>query len=309
LLGAVVRVRLPEDRPETVLTWRELMLSTLMLAKRHALLRESALLGALLFAGFSAFWTTLVSTLFLLGAVGVTAKVLRDRVAEANRLQANAEARTEKAESDRVAAEGLTRKANEDLETATSQLTVASNQLTDANKRREEAQSKAAKAERDQKIAVAKTVEAVAQQATAEKMQRRATSERLLAYKERGRWVDLDAASVNEYLRERTGEDLTAKDFRTWHATVLAAAALAESIEPGDSKASRRRAVKAMLAEVSDFLGNTPAIARSSYVDPRVIDLYEDGVTIAAATRRRHRDPDRRQAALERAVRRMLAGA
>jgi len=96
----------------------------------------------------TAFWTTLVSTLFLLGAVGVTAKVLRDRVAEANRLQANAEARTEKAESDRVAAEGLTRKANEDLETATSQLTVASNQLTDANKRREEAQSKAAKAER-----------------------------------------------------------------------------------------------------------------------------------------------------------------
>ena len=138
---------------------------------------------------------------------------------------------------------------------------------------------------------------------------RRTGSERLLAFRDGSRWVDLDAATVNEYLRERTGEDLTAKDFRTWHATVLAAAALAESDEPGDSKASRRRAVKAMLAEVSDFLGNTPAIARSSYVDPRVIDLYEDGVTIAAATRRRHRDPDRRQAALERAVRRMLAGA
>jgi len=138
---------------------------------------------------------------------------------------------------------------------------------------------------------------------------RRTGSERLLAFRDGSRWVDLDAATVNEYLRERTGEDLTAKDFRTWHATVLAAAALAESNEPGDSKASRRRAVKAMLAEVSDFLGNTPAIARSSYVDPRVIDLYEDGVTIAAATRRRHRDPDRRQAALERAVRRMLAGA
>jgi DNA topoisomerase I len=86
-------------------------------------------------------------------------------------------------------------------------------------------------------------------------------------------------------LRERTGEDLTAKDFRTWHATVLAAAALAESDEPGTSKASRRRAVKAALAEVADFLGNSPAIARSSYVDPRVFDLYEDGVTIAAAGR------------------------
>jgi DNA topoisomerase IB len=143
-----------------------------------------------------------------------------------------------------------------------------------------------------------------------ESMRRRRTgSDRLLAFRDGRRWVDLDAGTVNEYLRERTLEDLTAKDFRTWHATVLAAAALAETDEPGDSKASRRRAVKAMLTEVSDFLGNTPAIARSSYVDPRVIDLYEDGVTIAAATRRRHRDPDRRQAALESAVRRMLAGA
>jgi DNA topoisomerase-1 len=136
---------------------------------------------------------------------------------------------------------------------------------------------------------------------------RRGASDRLLAFKEDRRWVELDAGTVNDYLRERTGEDLTAKDFRTWHATVLAAAALAESDEPGDSKASRRRAVKAALAEVGEFLGNSPAIARSSYVDPRVIDLYEDGVTIATAARRRHRNPDSRQAALERAVRRMLA--
>lgn len=60
LLGAVVRVRLPVDRPETVITWRELMVSTFELVKKHALLRESAFLGALLFGGFSAFWTTLV---------------------------------------------------------------------------------------------------------------------------------------------------------------------------------------------------------------------------------------------------------
>jgi DNA topoisomerase IB len=138
---------------------------------------------------------------------------------------------------------------------------------------------------------------------------RRDESERLLAYKDRGRWLELDAATVNDYLRERTGEDMTAKDFRTWHATVLAAAALAETDEPGDTKASRRRAVKAALVEVSDFLGNTPAIARSSYVDPRIIDHYEDGVTIAAATGRRYRDPDTRQVALERAVRRLLTAA
>jgi DNA topoisomerase I len=135
---------------------------------------------------------------------------------------------------------------------------------------------------------------------------RRDHSPRLLAYREGRRWVELDAATVNQYLRERTGEDLTAKDFRTWHATVLAAAALAETDEPGDTKASRKRAVKAAMVEVSEFLGNTPTIARSSYVDPRVLDLYEDGVTIAGAVGRGHRDPDARQAALERAVRRLL---
>lgn len=138
---------------------------------------------------------------------------------------------------------------------------------------------------------------------------RRDGSERLLAYRENRRWIELDAGTVNEYLRERTGEDLTAKDFRTWHATVLAAASLAESDEPGDTRASRQRAIKAAVAEVSEFLGNTPTIARSSYIDPRVIDLYEDGVTVSTAARRRYRDPDARQAALERAVRRMLTEA
>jgi DNA topoisomerase I len=138
---------------------------------------------------------------------------------------------------------------------------------------------------------------------------RRDGSDRLLAYKARRRWVDLDAATVNEYLRDRTGEELTAKDFRTWHATVLAAAALAESDEPGETRASRQRAIKSAVAEVAEFLGNSPTIARSSYIDPRVIDLYEDGVTISTAAGRRYRNVDTRQTALERAVRRMLADA
>ena len=60
----------------------------------------------------------------------------------------------------------------------------------------------------------------------------------------------------------RRGADMTAKDFRTWHATVLAAAALAESAEPGDTKASRKRAVRQAMVEVSEYLGNTPAIAK-----------------------------------------------
>ena len=130
---------------------------------------------------------------------------------------------------------------------------------------------------------------------------RRGGSERLLAYQESRRWLDLDSAAVNSYLGGLL-EDLTAKDFRTWHATVLAAAALAGSDEPGDTKTSRRRAIKAAVAEVADYLGNTPTIARNSYIDPRVIDLYENGTTIDRSILTRHRSPAGRQRALEKAV-------
>ena len=65
----------------------------------------------------------------------------------------------------------------------------------------------------------------------------------------------LDSARVNDYVREATGCEATAKDFRTWHATVLAAAALAETDEPGESKASRKRAVSGAMREVAEFLG------------------------------------------------------
>ena len=135
---------------------------------------------------------------------------------------------------------------------------------------------------------------------------RGAADDRLLAYKQTRRWVPLDAAQVNEYLREATGAEITAKDFRTWHATVLAAVALASSDEPGTTQASRKRAVATAMREVADYLGNTPAIARGSYVDPRVIDLYEDGVTIESTVRRAFDSTDAQQAAYERAVRRML---
>jgi DNA topoisomerase IB len=135
---------------------------------------------------------------------------------------------------------------------------------------------------------------------------RRGGGDRLLAYRLGRRWNPLDAATVNDYIREATGAEITAKDFRTWHATVLAAASLAESDEPGESKASRKRAIRNAMVEVSEYLGNTPTIARNSYVDPRVIDLYEDGTIIAAAVRRSYDSSDERQLALERAVLRML---
>jgi DNA topoisomerase IB len=88
---------------------------------------------------------------------------------------------------------------------------------------------------------------------------------------------------------------------------VIAAASLAASDEAGDTGASRRRAVKVAVQEVADYLGNTPTIAKSSYIDPRVLDLYENGTTIdREIRRRRYRSPDARQRALEKAVLEML---
>jgi DNA topoisomerase-1 len=135
---------------------------------------------------------------------------------------------------------------------------------------------------------------------------RRAADLRLLAYKNGSGWRSVVPELVNEYVRESTRLDATAKDFRTWHATVLAAAALAESSEPGETQASRKRAVAAAMKEVASFLGNSPTLARSSYVDPRVIQAYEEGRTISRATGRRYDGPDERQAALERATLRLL---
>lgn len=134
---------------------------------------------------------------------------------------------------------------------------------------------------------------------------RRGGSDRLLAYREGRRWADLDAALVNAYLAELFGGEVTAKDFRTWHATVHAAVALARSEEPGDTKASRRRAVKAAVEEVAAYLGNTPTIAKNSYINPRVLDLYDSGTVLQLTTRTR--TPEQEQAYVERAVRRLLS--
>jgi DNA topoisomerase I len=141
-----------------------------------------------------------------------------------------------------------------------------------------------------------------------EVMRRRRSREdpSLLAYMNGRAWRSMVPEIVNEYVREVTGLEATAKDFRTWHATVLAAAALAETDEPGDTQASRKRAVAGAMREVGEFLGNTAALARSAYVDPRVIEAYEQGRTIRRATRRRYDSPDERQAALERATLRLI---
>jgi DNA topoisomerase-1 len=137
---------------------------------------------------------------------------------------------------------------------------------------------------------------------------RRGQDPRLLAYRNGRSWRSILPDLVNEYVRESTGLEATAKDFRTWHATVLAAAALAETPEHGQTKASRKRAVVGAMKEVSEFLGNTPTLARSAYVDPRVVEAYESGRTISATTRRQFDTPDERQAALERATLRLIKG-
>ncbi len=111
---------------------------------------------------------------------------------------------------------------------------------------------------------------------------RRGGGPELLAYKDRGRWRDVRSSDINAYLKELTGDDFSAKDFRTWNATVLAAMALAVSAE-ASSPTARKRAVTRALKEVAHYLGNTPAVARSSYVDPRVVDRYLAGDTMVAA--------------------------
>lgn len=109
---------------------------------------------------------------------------------------------------------------------------------------------------------------------------RRGGGDELLAYRMGKRWVDVRSADINVYLKQVSGGDYSAKDFRTWHATVLAAQALAVSFEAMSSKTARKRAVTRAIQEVSHYLGNTPAVCRKSYVDPRVIDRFESGWTI-----------------------------
>ena len=111
---------------------------------------------------------------------------------------------------------------------------------------------------------------------------RRWGGDELFAYRSGRGWHDVTADDLNDYLRELSGgHDFTVKDFRTWHATVLAAVGLAVSRSAAaGSPAASKRAVARVVREVADYLGNTPAVARASYIDPRVIEVYERGKTI-----------------------------
>jgi DNA topoisomerase IB len=110
---------------------------------------------------------------------------------------------------------------------------------------------------------------------------RRGGEPELLAYKEGTRWRDIKSADINAYVKEVVGGDFSAKDFRTWNATVLASVALAVSGPVADaSRTARKRAKTRAVKEVARYLGNTPAVCRASYIDPRIFDRYDSGLTI-----------------------------
>ena len=104
----------------------------------------------------------------------------------------------------------------------------------------------------------------------------------LLAYKDGREWVDVKSSDINEYVQEHIGEDFSAKDFRTWVGTVLAAVGLATE-DGGESETARKRAVASVVKDVAEHLGNTPAVARSAYIDPRVVERFEKDDTVEDA--------------------------
>jgi DNA topoisomerase I len=145
--------------------------------------------------------------------------------------------------------------------------------------------------------------DAAAKRAIETMRRRRGGPEDLLAYREDGAWRDVRSDDVNAYIQEHAGEEFSAKDFRTWHGTVLAAVELAREPTP-TSQTAAKRAIGAAIERVSEALGNTPAVCRSSYVDPRVLDRYREGVTIQprASSSSNGRLSQRARARIEREV-------
>jgi DNA topoisomerase I len=138
-------------------------------------------------------------------------------------------------------------------------------------------------------------------------MRGRPRSERLLVCHNGSDPIELHAEDLNARFKELVGAEYTVKDLRTWHGTVLAAAAFVDA-DPPANKTVIKRVESAVMKEVSEELGNTPAVARASYVDPRVVDGYEAGLTIAAGVRRaaRTRTSANRQAILESSTARLI---
>jgi DNA topoisomerase-1 len=130
---------------------------------------------------------------------------------------------------------------------------------------------------------------------------RRGGGKELLGYRDGTTWRDIRSEDINVYLKDLAEEEISAKDFRTWHATVLTATLLAAEEGGLTSVTSRKRVVSSVVKEVAEALGNTPAVCRASYIDPRVIDRFLNGETIALPKGRDLSD-DRVRAKVETAV-------
>jgi DNA topoisomerase IB len=130
---------------------------------------------------------------------------------------------------------------------------------------------------------------------------RRSGPEDLLVYREAGVWRDVRSADVNAYIQEQIGAGFSAKDFRTWHGTVLAAVELAAAPKP-KSRGGAERAIRTAVEAVAAALGNTPAVCRDSYIDPRVFDRFRSGSTITLPAARGDRLGERARLRIERAV-------
>ena len=140
-------------------------------------------------------------------------------------------------------------------------------------------------------------------------LSRRDSGPELLAYEDSSGWHDINSTEINTYIKGVVGGEVSAKDFRTWHGTVIAEVSLAGAVQKSRSVSARKRAVSSAMKEVSQYLGNTPAVARKSYVDPRVVDLFHDGVTIPPALAATDRDlhDGTTHGKIERAVLELLA--
>lgn len=138
-------------------------------------------------------------------------------------------------------------------------------------------------------------------------LRRDGASDRFLVCRNGSGWTDIRADDLNARFKELVGEEFSVKDLRTWHGTVLAAEAFVDADPPVSAKVVKR-VEAAVMKEVSEALGNTPAVARGSYVDPRVVRGYEQGQTIAAAAKRADRapNPGEAQAILEKATRTLI---
>jgi DNA topoisomerase I len=121
---------------------------------------------------------------------------------------------------------------------------------------------------------------------------------RLFRYEWDGSLCNLTGARLNDYVRRYLGDEFTAKDFRTWGGTLIAAIAFAER-EPAETDAEAKRVVAAVMRRVGRELGNTPAVARSSYVSPAVVEQYLDGRTIEDFRPRHLRVVGARESGLE----------